>query len=274
MFSVSVIVSEFSGIHQPLPSSLVSPRSPSATSTCAIAPLLSTLLRARMFSTRYLPAGSRFASVQAFRRQYSSSPAFRPRGNDGLIYDGHSYPFTWLRDACQCSSCLQPSTLQKLHRTSDVPLAAKPKEGGVDISDDGVHVTWDSDHRSHYPADFLKRYASREATHAFHRDVDKVEWDAKHIESAEDLFMPYEALATPSGLLSAITQLTRYGLLFVSAVPNERTSNEECELRKLGQRFGELRTTFYGETWDVKNVKNSRNIAYTNVKLGVHMDLL
>lgn len=223
---------------------------------------------------RYLASGSRFAlrNWQASRRRHFSS--LRPRGNDGLIYDGHSYPFTWLRDACQCPSCLHPSTLQKLHRTSDVPFVVKPRDGGVRISDDGVHVTWDSGHRSHYPADFLNRYASRETTHAFHRDVDKVEWDTEHVKSAQDLFLPYEALATPSGLLAAITQLTRYGLLFVSAVPNERTTNEECELRKLGQRFGELRTTFYGETWDVKNVKNSRNIAYTNVDLGLHMDLL
>lgn len=230
------------------------------------------LLRAGMFP-RYLPAGSRFGLRQAFRRHFSSSPALS-RGSDGLIYNGRSYPFTWLRDSCQCPSCLHPSTLQKLHRTSDVPLAVKPRDGGVHISDDGVDVTWDSGHRSRYPTNFLKRYASRETTHAFHRDVDKVEWDAERLKLARDLFLPYEALATPSGLLAAITQLTRYGLLFVSAVPNERTSNEECELRQLAQRFGELRTTFYGETWDVKNVKNSRNIAYTNVDLGLHMDLL
>ncbi|EIW52040.1 Clavaminate synthase-like protein [Trametes versicolor FP-101664 SS1] len=224
---------------------------------------------------KYLAAGSGFTVVsrhwQASRRHFSS---LRPRGNDGLIYNGHSYPFPWLRDACQCPSCLHPSTLQKLHRTSDVPLVVKPRDGGVRVSDDGVHVTWDSGHQSLYPAEFLKHYASCETTHAFHRDVDKVEWDAEHLKSARDLFLPYEALATPSDLLAAITQLTRYGLLFVSAVPNERTSNEECELRNLGQRFGELRTTFYGETWDVKNVKNSRNIAYTNVDLGLHMDLL
>ncbi|KAL7284879.1 hypothetical protein ACG7TL_002193 [Trametes sanguinea] len=102
----------------------------------------------------------------------------------------------------------------------------------------------------------------------------KVEWNVQKLKTARDLFLPYEALNTPSGLLSAITQLTRYGLLFVTSVPNEKTSNNDCELRKLAERFGELRTTFYGETWDVKNIKNSRNIAYTNIDLGLHMDLL
>ncbi|KAI0649648.1 Clavaminate synthase-like protein [Trametes meyenii] len=209
------------------------------------------------------------------RRLFSHSPALGNAAHDGLIYNGHSYPFVWLRDSCQCPLCLHPSTRQKLHRTSDIPLDTKPNPNGIDVSHcDGVHITWNSGHRSHYPANFLDRYASRDATHNFHRDVSRVEWDVDRLKSARDLFLPYEALDTPSGLLTAITQLTRYGLLFVTSVPNKETSNKDCELRKLGERFGELRSTFYGETWDVKNIKNSRNIAYTNVDLGAHMDLL
>ncbi|KAF9238090.1 hypothetical protein BU15DRAFT_75480 [Melanogaster broomeanus] len=38
--------------------------------------------------------------------------------------------------------------------------------------------------------------------------------------------------------------------------------------------FGELRTTFYGDMWDVKIAHNSRNIAYTDLDLGLRMDLL
>ncbi|KAI0356747.1 Clavaminate synthase-like protein [Trametes cingulata] len=196
------------------------------------------------------------------------------RDNASLTFNGRSYPYVWLRDSCQCPSCLHPSTRQKLHRTSDIPLEIRPSEDGVIISKAGVQITWDSGHQSHYAPDFLERYASPPAIRSFHRDVDMVEWDAQRLRSARNLFIPYEALDSPSGLLSAIEQLSRYGLLFVTSVPNERTSNEECELRRLGERFGELRRTFYGETWDVKNVKNSRNIAYTNVDLGLHMDLL
>ena len=65
-----------------------------------------------------------------------------------------------------------------------------------------------------------------------------------------------------------------YNLLFVTPVPNEKASNEECELRSLAKKFSGIRDTMYGETWDVKNVRNSRNIAYTNLFLGLHMDLM
>ncbi|KAF7795727.1 hypothetical protein EIP86_006892 [Pleurotus ostreatoroseus] len=87
-------------------------------------------------------------------------------------------------------------------------------------------------------------------------------------------FVSYEELQTPSGLLAGITQLTQYGLLFITGVPHRETSDEKCETRKLAHMFGEIMNTFYGEVWDVINVRNSVNIAYTNLFLGLHMDLV
>ncbi|KAI1786245.1 Clavaminate synthase-like protein [Ganoderma leucocontextum] len=194
-----------------------------------------------------------------------------------LQYYGQQYPWFWLRDSCQCPSCLHPSTRQKLHRTSDIPAEVQPVDSpeGVRVKWEGVDVKWDSGHESFYPREFLERYASRKTLREFHRDLMRLDWDVKTLrESASSLYLPYDALKTPKGLHSGMTQLSQYGLLFVTGVPTEKTSNEECELRALGERFGELRKTFYGETWDVKAIQNSRNIAYTNVDLGLHMDLL
>ncbi|KAI0819364.1 Clavaminate synthase-like protein [Trametes gibbosa] len=224
----------------------------------------------RTFTSAWATASNR---QQSLRRNFSSLVVADDKNH--LIYNGHAYPFVWLRDSCQCPSCLHPSTQQKLHRSSDISSDVTPsKESGVNVFEDGVRITWDSGHQSYYPAEFLNRHISPITVHEFHRDVDKVEWDVSRLQSGRDLFVSYDALNKPTSLLRAITQLARYGLLFVTSVPDFQTSNEECELRKLGKRFGELRTTFYGETWDVKNIKNSRNIAYTNVDLGLHMDLL
>lgn len=39
--------------------------------------------------------------------------------------------------------------------------------------------------------------------------------------------------------------------------------------------MGEIRRTWYGDrVWDVKSVAGSKNIAYTNLDLGLHMDLV
>ncbi|KAJ3554997.1 hypothetical protein NM688_g2814 [Phlebia brevispora] len=196
-------------------------------------------------------------------------------GANGLLYKGTTYPFRWLRDSCQCPECVHSSNRQKLHRTTDIPADIRPAIDGVQATDAGVQVTWTSGHRSSFTDSFLQTYGSLDTLHEFHHDVQPVVWDKNQlVESAEHLFVPYEDLRRPSGLLSAITQLTQYGLLFVTGVPTQETSNDTCETRKLAQRFGEIRNTFYGELWDVINVRNSTNIAYTNLNLGLHMDLM
>ena len=184
-----------------------------------------------------------------------------------------SFSYQWLRDSCQCPSCVHPSTRQKLHRTSDIPYNVAPAKEGVRAGQDGVHIKWTSGHTSFYPSTFLERYASSERLNTFHKDVHKQSWDAKLISQSSDLFLSYGSLRSDVGLLDAITQLSKYGLLFLSGVPNTETSDERCEVRRVADTFGQLRSTFYGETWDVKNIVNSRNIAYTNLFLGLHTDL-
>ncbi|KIJ06601.1 gamma-butyrobetaine dioxygenase, partial [Paxillus involutus ATCC 200175] len=185
-----------------------------------------------------------------------------------------SFPHQWLRDSCQCPSCVHPSTQQKLHRTSDIPADIRPAPGGLTATTDGVHVRWIDGHESFHSFPFLKRYSSSAELSKFHRDAEQIPWNALSISQAGALYIPYKDLTTPSGLLSAITQLTQFGLLFITGVPNEQTSDETCEVRKLVNTFGEIRSTFYGELWDVKTRRNSPNIAYTDLDLGLHMDLV
>lgn len=191
-----------------------------------------------------------------------------------LEYNGVSYPYRWLRDACQCPECIHPSTRQKLFKTTDISGDTTPAQNGVEASSAGIGIQWASGHRSFYPPDLLKSHSTASLLHTFHQDFDPISWDGEKIKESSNLFVPYETLDTKPGLLAAIEQIVQYGLLFVTGVPNEKTSNEECELRSLAKRFSGIRDTLYGETWDVKNVRNSRNIAYTNLDLGLHMDLM
>ena len=187
-----------------------------------------------------------------------------------------TFAYRWLRDACTCPSCLHPSTQQKLHRTSDIPASIKPES--VEIFDDGVHISWAGPdrHRSFIPRALLVAHADPSANHSFHNDVPVALWptaSALLAASGPDLEVPYDELATPRGLLRAITQLQRTGLLFLRDVPSTDMSDANCEARKVAARFAEVRDTFYGDVWDVKTMEESRNIAYTSLFLGLHMDL-
>lgn len=211
-----------------------------------------------------------YAGIHSNRRVLSSLASGT---SSGLSYNGTTYPFRWLRDSCQCPKCVHPSTRQKLHRSSDIPANVKPAPDGVQVRENGVEIQWATGHRSFYPRELLHNHSSPLNLRKFHKEVDLVTWDAERIRDSNTLFVPYAELQGKSEKLRAYKQLAKYGLLLVTGVPNSQTSHEDCELRKLARLFGEIRTTFYGEVWDVKNIQDSTNIAYTNLDLGFHIDL-
>ncbi|KAI0251559.1 Clavaminate synthase-like protein [Lactifluus subvellereus] len=188
-----------------------------------------------------------------------------------------TFSYRWLRDACTCPSCIHPSTQQKLHRSSDIPASIAPE--GIETTPDGVYIFWagPNRHRSFFSQALLATHANSAALHGFHNDVPATLWPTASAlldASDGDLEVSYDDISTPRGLLRAITQLQRTGLLFLRGVPHADTSHATCEVRRVAARFAELRETFYGAVWDVTNAVDSCNIAYTNLFLGLHMDLL
>ena len=193
-----------------------------------------------------------------------------------------SYP--WLRDSCQCPQCVHPTTKQKLHESSFVDAHVRPRSGedSVSLTPTGdLSIDWDansdftgSPHTSVYSRLWLERYASPTKLKAFHRDLDPTLWEVADIEDSKDLFVSYEGLKDRPTLLRAMRHFIHFGLIFIHGVPSEHTDGASCELQNFATIFGEIRETFYGRVWDVRNVKNSKNIAYTDLNLDLHMDLL
>lgn len=76
--------------------------------------------------------------------------------------------------------------------------------------------------------------------------------------------------------------LVAEGLAFVTGLPTEVKGSamepgpDSPELARLAAMLGEIRHTFYAPLWNVRSLPSaiSKNIAYTNVDLGLHMDLL
>ena len=213
-----------------------------------------------------------------------------------------SFPYRWLRDSCQCPSCVHPSTSQKLHRSSDIPHDIRPlgvnalsgdvvsnqKVGAKpERNPNGLRVEWppskstyrtnsgnEQNHISFYTESFLRNHTSSSSLAQFHHDKPLVPWTSSDFSSGLASPIPYSSLDSPSYLFKVLDQLVRYGLVFISGMSTQQTSDQSCELRVLANRLGLLRNTFYRDVWDVRSVKNSKNIAYTNLDLGFHMDLM
>ncbi|KAJ3044283.1 hypothetical protein HDV00_002603 [Rhizophlyctis rosea] len=205
-----------------------------------------------------------------------------------------TFHYTWLRDNCQCPNCVHPSNRQKLHSSGDVSLTVKPEHVEVVEGGPGVRpvlkVVWPEGslrpppdniigagrqtgkHTSTYDLEWLSdraydttRLAQR------HAALEPTTWDSDAYSRVRK-DVTYESVMDKSdttGFRSALTQLSEYGLVFIRGVP---TNDKQVE--ELAHRFGCIRETFYGTSWDVKSVPQAKNIAYTSLPLGLHMDLL
>ncbi|PWZ02019.1 hypothetical protein BCV70DRAFT_235655 [Testicularia cyperi] len=94
----------------------------------------------------------------------------------------------------------------------------------------------------------------------------------------EDIQPDAEEDHRSKALYSLTEAVVRDGFAFVTRLPTDTTATQagpqSARLRDLAEMMGELRNTFYGPLWDVQSKADARNIAYTNLDLGLHMDLL
>lgn len=184
------------------------------------------------------------------------------------------YGYLWLRDNCQCDQCIHPSNRQKLHSSADIPLDIAPRS--VTAKGDLAEVIWnkplrhgqDSDHVSQYPLSWLQRYANRENCETYRfENLRPQTWDQSQYELDWVDYGDY--MHSDEGLHTVVQRLYNKGLVFIDGVPTRDES-----VTQVAERIGPVYETFYGRDFDVKNVAKSRNIAYTSLYLGFHMDLM
>ncbi|KAF8302594.1 Clavaminate synthase-like protein [Clavulina sp. PMI_390] len=180
---------------------------------------------------------------------------------------------------------IHPHTRQKVHSTVDIPVDVKPAEATV--SEDGTELIINWAHTStqqssipwpsttSFPIDFLERQANPKAVRTYHNDVSPVPWAESTLSDVKSLHLEYDdIMTTDAGLLAACRQLVTYGILFVHNIPSQQTTHATASVPRLAERFGRIRETFYGRLWDVQSRgADSRNVAYTDLDLGLHIDL-
>jgi hypothetical protein len=212
-----------------------------------------------------------------------------------VLRDGGGHfiiPYYRLRDACPCPKCIDPSTRQKTHTSPEaynevsmsifadtVPpvtrLRYEKNESG-----EGLRVDWSSNHSAFIPKSRLLALAKPTGSSSSRLIPRRRLWDKQSLLArSENLHVEYVDLAHKHdghdvALRKTLQQLQIFGIVVIKGVPTDVTGNADSSLREVMGMIGEIRNTFYGETWNVKNIANSKNVAYTNLNLGLHMDLL
>ncbi|EWC45979.1 hypothetical protein DRE_04772 [Drechslerella stenobrocha 248] len=189
-----------------------------------------------------------------------------------------------LRDSCTCPTCIDPSTQQKLFGTSDIPVEIYPRRARV--AEGKLKIEWSHTlaknavpeanvngfHWSFYDADDLRNASSQSlSVRATMSDWKRILWDRKIMRRAVFWIDYKDYMGDARALAQALRHLSLYGLIFIRNVPDGRVVNQVPDL---AGKIGNLKNTFYGETWSVKSIPDSKNIAYTHLDLGPHMDLL
>ncbi|EED22776.1 Gamma-butyrobetaine hydroxylase subfamily, putative [Talaromyces stipitatus ATCC 10500] len=182
-----------------------------------------------------------------------------------------------LRDACQCPRCVDPQTKQRSFRTGDIPRDIAPREIRWVKKSEVLEISWNKDIAGYDDKTHVTRLTADEikypSAYFHHKSVGtgkgQIFWDRKEMERDQP-WVDYNDWMTNDDLFrDALNKLSLYGLLFVNDIPDSREM-----VAKIATRMGPLRNTFYGSTWDVRNDPKAKNVAYTNLNLGFHMDLL
>ena len=157
-----------------------------------------------------------------------------------LHYPSHTHTLTHarLRESCQCPQCVDPSTRQRKFSFRDIP----DDPPTININDN-LDVTFSPSHSYSFTPTYLRSLFTRPSFPRHH-------W----VTPAQ--------LGNPRVFTDMLTELQSRGIVILKASLDEITSDLP------------IRNTFYGTTWDVKSVKQSKNVAYTHQHLGLHMDLL
>lgn len=188
----------------------------------------------------------------------------------------------WLRDSCQCPHCVSPSSGQKSFRSSDLPDRPVVKAASVD-EDGTLHVEWAGEtvpegndgsstapHVSTYASDTLLRRLCRMTPPTYPGLPERRFWNRETLE--RDLrpvaFEDWKDGNSPD-FWRALLDLHQLGILIVDGVPQTETAVEE-----VANAIGHIQETFYGRTWDVVSKPEAENVAYTNVFLCLHHDLM
>lgn len=196
-------------------------------------------------------------------------------------------PFTvtfnnlFLRDSCKSGRSVDPASGQKLFTTGQLvlnPASTVPEMVRITPDSKNVEISWKDGDSYKYSLDFFYEFkGSTFVTNSLRKSSSKhrpVLWDEDTLKKnmGELVSTSFaEFLSDEKILYQALVNLQRYGLTFVSNIDK----GDHDAVKKICERIGPIRSTFYGETFDVKNsTHTTSNIAYSNLALPFHQDLL
>lgn len=185
-----------------------------------------------------------------------------------------------LRDASQSPTSVDTVSGQKLFTMGSLlnHPSGPIRPQLADIVHDGaaLEVHWSDGDQFTYTSKYLESlYDDSVSIKKFEPEI----WNKDAPLSLSKISVDFHSYMDPhdeTHLYETMKVLDRYGIALITNIPNEAITNyTDWYVQMICERIGHVRTTFYGELFDVKNLETqANNIAYTSKPLPLHMDLL
>jgi gamma-butyrobetaine dioxygenase len=179
------------------------------------------------------------------------------------MLDGTDLPIhpIWLRERSEHPGAMDATTRQRLHDPSDLPLDLAVT-GITDQGDNRLEIQFSDGHAAIYD---MAAICAEIALPPGDHDLPPVRAWAGDL----DIVPKFVWSETPSDAekFEWVTAFLEFGFVVFSGVPSTDRS-----VNRVGEAFGHVRHTNFGDMFDVRSVPNANDLAYTAIELGAHTD--
>lgn len=176
-------------------------------------------------------------------------------------------PNIWLRDNCQCKTCVHEDTKQRLLDTWQIPKDISIESCEFVNASSDIRITWDDGHETIFSSEFLAKSALKSSGTIRQGLIDIKLWDAS-IKDREPVVSYSKVMKTEKGVLDWLRLIREHGFCYVDDTP----FSVPKDTKKLLERIAFIRLTHYGGFYDFTADLASRDTAYTALALDAHTD--
>ena len=183
--------------------------------------------------------------------------------NDGEISNFH---FLWLRD--NCPSGIHPTARQRSFNLLSVSEKIHPTNFKI-INDKKLEIEWsEGNHKSLYDLNWLRNHCYTISNNKKYNSP-YILWDSKLNKKLKSISIEHtDVMNNDDGLIKWLEKLHYYGISIIKNAPVEKKS-----ALKILNRISHIRETFFGSPFEVINIPNPNNTAYSAEALRNHTDL-
>ncbi|XP_072032174.1 gamma-butyrobetaine dioxygenase-like [Amphiura filiformis] len=214
------------------------------------------------YSATITARGCKMATFTRVELDHPSRSCLLKHDDGNLI---GTYPYVWLRDNCRCDKCFHPSSRGRLVLMGNLDPDILPDV--AEVEDQTLNIRWPDDHRSQFPLSWLKEMQFSDMSEDPVSTPVRQFW-GNEMQHKIPTFSFADILNKDKSLHDWIEALRVHGLALIKDAPHK-----EGAVLEIGKRISFLKTTHYGNTFQVLTKFEANNLAYTNAELGLHVDL-